>query len=533
MEKIKETLRLKFKNKMKHREIAQILKISPSLVSVYSQAYLKSNISWDIVTTLSEDALRSRIFPPRVKKDASGAPLSGPSIDFKTIYEELKRKGVTLQLLWEEYIEQHSGKKCLSYSHFCRRYKHWLKKQSPVMRHIHRAGEKMLVDYSGKKMPIIIDDRTGEVRYAEIFVAVLGCSGYTYVEATWTQKLRDWIESHVNAFTFFGGVTTLIIADNLKSASSKACRYDPEVNKTFMEFSKYYGSAVLLTRPVKPRDKAKVESHILIVQRWILAALRNEKFYNLNHLNYRIKELLKIFNEKPFKKLEGTRRSWYLQYDKPHLKPLPEKRYEYVEYKKVKVNIDYHVEVEHHFYSVPYKYIGFYLMAHNNLKTIALYLQGERVAVHPYSTRKGGFTTLSSHMPRHHKIVREWSPERFLNWSRRIGPQTEALIMAIQARCQHPEQSFRPSLGILNLEKSYSASRLEVACGLALKENLPRHKTVANILKNGLDCGGNCAPENKFKTKSIQHENIRGAEYYQEKLNQDVHSHHEEIENDR
>jgi transposase len=368
----------------------------------------------------------------------------------------------------------------------------------------------MFVDYAGPTVPIF-DALNGQVQQAQIFVAVLGASNYTYSEATLTQSLSDWIGSHIRAFEFFGGVPQLVVPDNLKSGVHRACRYEPALNRSYSDMLAHYHSAALPARPYKPRDKAKVEVGVQVVERWLLARLRHQTFFSLADLNLALSTLLDSLNDRPFKKLVGSRRSQFEELDKPALKPLPDGRYHLAEWKKVRVHIDYHIEVDGHYYSVPHKLIRRQVEVRLTATTVECFLKGERVAAHPRSHSKGGNTTLTEHMPKAHRAHLEWSRESFLNWATGIGPQTGEMVHHLLTHRPHPEMGFRSCLGLLSLAKGYGAQRLESACSIALALGSPNRSSVASILEKGLD---KLEPREEEEASLPSHRNIRGAAYY-------------------
>jgi transposase len=381
------------------------------------------------------------------------------------------------------------------------------------MRQVHKAGEKLFIDYCGPTVPVV-DGSTGEIHQAQVFVAVLGASNYTYAEATWSQNLPDWIASHQRAFRFFGGVSELLVPDNLRSAVTKACRYVPEPNETYQELARHYGTAILPARPYKPKDKAKAEVGVQVVERWILARLRHHTFFSLAELNQAIDELLADLNERPFQKLPGCRRSAFELLDQPTLKPLPAVPYEYAEWKQAKPGIDYHVEVEKHYYSVPHRWVGHVLNVRATATTVEVFHKGQRVASHPRA-HKGGFSTLSEHMPKAHRQHREWSPGRFLNWAKEIGPCTLEVVKRQLENRPHPEHGYRSCLGLLSHARRYSKPRLEAACERALQIHSPSYRSVTSILKQGLDQ----QPLPEDEDEEVQgelplHTNVRGSGYY-------------------
>jgi transposase len=504
MRKIKEVIRLKWETGLSNRAIAQSCSIGRATVADYLHRAAAAGLSWPL-PELNESELDRKLFPPLPTIPAEFRPL--PS--WPEIHQELQHKGVTLFLLWEEYRQ--NNPEGFQYSWFCQHYNQWAGKLDLVMRQTHRAGEKLFVDYAGQTVPVC-HSTTGEVREAEIFLAVLGASSYTYAEATWTQQLPDWISSHVRAFNFFGGVTEILVPDNLKSGVSKACRYDPDINPTYQDLASHYGCAVIPARTYTPRDKAKVEAGVLLVERWILARLRKVRFFSLNELNQAISELPLKLNIHPFKKLPGCRRSHFEALDQPALKPLPVQPYCYADWKKARVHIDYHFEVDGHYYSVPYQLVKQQLDIRFTQHTVEAFFKGRRVASHIRSYRKGSFTTLTGHMPKAHQQYLEWTPQRLIRWAAETGPLTSRLIEAILGARTHPQQGFRNCLGILRLGKAYGPDRLEKAARRALAIGGLSYRTVESILKNGLDQkslpAASLAPV-------IQHDNLRGPHYYQ------------------
>ncbi|HHI9922136.1 TPA: IS21 family transposase [Legionella pneumophila] len=511
MHKIREILRLHFDSQLSQHQIAASLKISSGVVNKYIGLAKAASLDWPLDSSLDDKALRAllKLYNEYTKQP----PFIEP--DYSSLHQELKQKGVTLLLLWQEYEEVYK-KKAYRYARFCAKYKEWLGRQKPSMRQTHRAGEKLFIDYCGPTLEVI-DPTTGEIRSAAIFVAVLGASNYTYVEATWDQKLPNWIGSHVRAFEFFGGVPALLIPDNLRSAVTKANRYEPQLNQTYTDLARHYETAIIPARPYKPKDKAKVENAVLVVERWILARLRHQTFVGLAELNAAIRALLLELNHRPFKKLPGTRASQFEALDKPALKPLPQKSYELAQFSKARVHVDYHIEVEGHYYSVPHSLIKQIIEVRLTLNTLECFHEGVRVASHIRSFIKGKHTTLAEHMPPAHRAYSEWSPGRFLNWALDIGPNTREVIQHVLQQAAHPEQGYRSCFGILSLAKRYGKDRLESASYRALAIGSPRRHSIASILKKGLDL----QPLKQSDTKTltvVKHENIRGAAHYQSKL---------------
>jgi transposase len=463
--------------------------------------------AFEEVAGLDDDELERRLYGPRITARAA-RPLPDPA----WVDTELRRSGVTLMLLHLEYLEQHADG--YRYTKFCDHYQSWKRRQGPTMRQVHRAGEKLFVDYAGKK-PCIVDRNTGEVVEVELFVAVLGASNYTFVEATLTQKSRDWIASHVRAFEFFGGVTSAVVPDQLKTGVSASCRYEPQTQRTYAEMLCHYGTAALPARPRKPRDKAKVEAGVLVAERWILARLRDQTFYSLSELNARIAELLRDLNARVMRHYRASRRELFERLDKPALKGLPADRFVFGEWKLCKLNIDYHFEYDAHYYSAPFQLQGEKLDVRATATTIEAYLRNTRVAAHPRSYQPGRHTTRPEHMPRAHRAHAEWSPTRLIRWATKIGPHTATLVAAILASRPHPEQGYRSCLGILRLAKRYGEERLEAACARAVAVQARSYKHVEGILKNGLD-RLEPLPSHAANTNGGHHENVRGPDYYKQ-----------------
>lgn len=504
MRKIKEVLRLAAMQRS-GREIAEAIGVARSTVGEYLRRAEQAGIGWPQVAELDDAALERALFPPPPAVSFASRPWP----DFARVHRELKKKGVTLFLLWEEYKAAHPDG--FQYSWFCQHYRAFASKVDVVMRQIHRAGEKTFVDYAGQTVEVV-DRTTGEVREAQIFVAVLGASSYTYAEATWTQGLSEWIGSHQRAFAAFGGVTELLIPDNLRSGVTRAHRYEPDINPTYAEMAAHYGITILPARVGKPRDKAKAEVGVQVVERWILARLRHRTFFSLEELNRAIAELLPLVNERPFKKLPGSRRTLYEQLDRPALAPLPAERYVFATWKKARVNIDYHIELERHYYSVPYQLVKLEVEARSTDRTVEIFHRGQRVASHRRSFKVGGYTTVAAHMPTAHREYAEWTPRRLIQWAEKTGPATANLVEHILSRRRHPQQGFRSCLGILRLGQHHGAERLEAACRRALHIGSASYKSIESILKHKLDQAP--LPEPAQPALPIDHDNVRGPKYY-------------------
>lgn len=504
MRTIKEVLRLRWSCGLSCKAIAKSCGIAKSTVIEYLKRANRAGLSWPVPDDLDDASLEQLLFPP---VGVSNAPRPLPV--WSDIHRELARKNVTLALLWDEYKVQYPDG--YQYSYFADLYRDYAKKLDLSMRQVHHAGEKLFIDYCGQTVPVI-DAETGEVHDCQVFVAVLGASNYAYAEATFTQSLPDWSGSHVRAFEFIGGVPEILVPDNLLTGITKPCRYEPGINRTYQELAVHYGAVVMPARVRKPKDKAKVEAGVQIVQRWILAALRNREFFSLAELNAAIRELLQRLNDRPFKKLPGSRRSRFLELDKPALKPLPAVPFTFAEWKiKKRPGIDYHVEVYDNYYSVPYQLRREYLDIRMTEATVEAFFRGKRVASHIRSYGKGKHSTLPEHMPKAHRDYAEWTPERVIRWAAETGTATAELVTAILAKHQHPQQGFRSCLGIISLAKQFGKERVEAACKRALLIGGASFKSVKSILETGLD--KKPLPE-QTPSRAIAHCNIRGSEYY-------------------
>ena len=507
MRKIKEVLRLKWDRTLSNRQIAKSCSISHSTVADYLLRARLANLSWPLDPKLDDTALENLLFPVS-QKGTDRTDRRMP--DMEHLYRELKKKSVTLLLLWYEYKQ--GNPHGYQYSQFCNLYRQWVQKLDVTLRQEHRAGEKAFVDYAGQTIPLV-DPGTGEIREAQLFVAALGASSYTFAQASLAQDLPSWINAHVHAFEFFHGVPEVIVPDNLKSGVTHPCRYEPDINPTYQDLADHYNTTVIPARSSKPRDKAKVESAVLVAERWILAALRNHTFFSLAELNRAIAEKLEKLNNRTFQKLDATRRQLFENIDKPALKPLPSRPYEYAEWKKARVSIDYHVEIDRHYYSVPYQLVKEQVDVRLTSSAVEVLFKNRRVASHKRSYRQGGFTTLREHMPKAHQKYLDWTPSRIIRWAGKNGPNTKKLIAAIMENRPHPEQGFRSCLGIIRLAKRYSPERLEKACIRALTINGHSYKSVQSILKNGLD-QQSCIFDQAEDIYPEKHANVRGRQYY-------------------
>jgi transposase len=505
MRKIREILRLALECRMPNREIARSLSVSHTTVGKYVSKVKKTPLTLEEVKGMDDITLK------RFLRAGELSPQKRvyPEPDWNHIHSELKRKSVTLQLLWQEYKSVYPDG--YQPTQFYEYYRRWKKNLNPSLYQAHKSGEKMFVDYAGQTVPIH-DRLTGNIRQAEVFVAVLGASNYTYADATWNQSLANWIGSHVRSFDYFGGVTKAVVPDNLKAGVSKACRYEPDINPTYHDMAVHYGTVIVPARAGRPKDKAKVETGVQIVERWVLAALRNRTFFSLGELNGAIRELLVLLNEKPFKKLEGSRKDWFERIEKSALIPLPETPYEFCEWKKARVNIDYHIEFNGHYYSVPYS-LGRekeFEIRYTD-RTVEIFYNTKRVASHLRDDSRGRHTTLGEHMPKSHREYLEWTPSRIINWAKTIGACAAETVEYILTSRGYPEQGYRSCLGILRLAKRYSPERLEAACKRAVTIRAYSYRSIESILKNGLDKRE--LPE-ATPQPAIAHENIRGGGYF-------------------
>ena len=510
MRKLREILRMRFDHQLSFRQISRSVRVSLGTVSNYIQAFESSSLSWPLPEDHSETQLVQALFPEAPLPNRKG--LVDP--DWPEIHLALKRKGVTKQLLWEEYCQSHTLN-AYSYAQFCHRYKQWLGCQKRSMRQHHKAGEKLFVDYAGPTVPII-NPQTGEIAHnAQIFVAVLGASSYTYAEATLSQKSEDWLGSHVRAFEFFGGVPEVVVPDNLKSGVTKACRYEPDLNPAYQHLAHHYQVAVIPARPYKPKDKAKAEVGVQLVERWILARLRHDTFFTLAELNSKIKILLTELNLRSFQKLPGTRRSVFEQLDEPALRPLPKHAFVYAEFGKARVSIDYHIGWKGHYYSVPHALVKKEVDVQVTEHCVNISHRGKTVACHARKFQPG-FTTQAAHMPERHRKHQAWTPQRLLDWSQSLSPDVYWMTHYLLTSREHPEQAYRACLGLLSLKREYGAERLNNACAHARQIKGYRLKHIRTILKSGKDKQA-VIPACQQTTLPLHehHENVRGATSFQ------------------
>ena len=507
MRKIKEVLRLHLGEGLSRRQVSAATGLPYTTIVDHLVRVRAAGLSWPLPEDLDDAALEARLFTRGELPVASARPLP----DWGELDRELRsKKNVTLALLHLEYKEQHPDG--YQYTQFCRHYHAWRRTLDLVMRQEHRAGEKCFVDWAGQTVPIV-DPGTGEIALeAQIFVATLGASSHTYAEAFPSQELEHWIAGHVHSFEAWGGVTRIVVPDNPRTGTTKAHHYEPILNATYAEMAAHYGIAIIPARPYKPRDKAKAEAGVQVVQRWILARLRHRRFFSLAELNAAITELLRALNARPFKKLPGSRQSRFDELDRPALRALPQTRYQFALWKSAKVAIDYHAQVDQHYYSVPHQHVGEHVDVRASSTTVEIFLRGRRIASHLRSSVRGGYSTTSEHMPQSHRRHLEWTPSRIVRWAEETGPQTASLVSAVMESRPHPEQGYRSCLGIMRLGRRFGDERLEAACARALAVQALSYRSVESILKHGLD--QQPLPAATALVLARDHEFVRGPDYY-------------------
>lgn len=501
MRKIRDVLRLKLEARLSHERIAASLGISKGVVAKYVGLASVAGLDWPTIQTLSDTALERRVVQGRLDR-----PSHYVLPDYGRVHQELRRKGMTLMLLWEEHVAAHPGQPTYRYSQFCERYRRYALRLKRSMRQIHRAGEKLFVDYAGPTVELVDGSR------AHIFVAALGASSYTFACATPRETMADWLQGCARALSFIGGVPQLIVPDNPRAMIANPNRYEPRANDTVEDFARHYGTSVLPARPRHPQDKAKVESAVQVVERWILMRLRHQRFVGVDDVNEAIEPLLARLNGKPFQKLPGSRASAFADLDAPALQALPLQPWEWAAFKSVRVHIDHHVEIEGHRYSVPQNLVGLLLEARITAHAVELLHRGQRVAAHQRSAHKGGFTTVVAHLPAAHRAHLEWTPERLVHWGQSIGVATGRLVTRLIEERRHPEHGYRACLGLLSLARRYGKERLEAASLIALELGTAKYVHVKAILVNERDKAlASTAPS----WTSPPHEHVRGPAYYQ------------------
>jgi len=506
MNHIKEILRLHFVLKLNQSEISRSVNVSRSTVQNYLCRATSKGITESTLDDFSEESLGLLLSTDLSTRGKKAEP------DYLYIQRELCKKAVTIALLWEEYIKVNPDGH--SYSGYCSYYHRWRRSQKLSMRCSHKSGEKLYVDFAGLTVPIY-DSSSGNILFrAQVFVSSLGASNYTYAEAVPDQSLKHWIGAHARAFSFYGGVTEIVVPDNLKSGVKKASFYDPVINPGYSDFAEHYNLAVIPARARKPKDKAKVEVGVQVVERWILAALRNRRFYSIAELNSAIRLLLERVNSKKMKSYGVSRKELFDSSEKEFLKPLPVSEYQFFNTKLCRVNIDYHIQVEHHYYSVPFRFIGKEVEVRIREHTVEIIESGKRIALHTLSKNKYKHTTEKSHMPPSHQAMREWSPSRLIAWGKTIGPETKKQVESLLMSKDHPEQSYRACLGLLSLSKKFDQERLEAACKRANHLGVASLRRVKSILDTEMDKLPLFESTNNKEIEKVLHSNIRGSSYY-------------------
>lgn len=506
MQKIRQVLRLRYEAQLSARQIARSLNVSKQAVADYLVRAEAAGLRWPLPAELDDAQLEAMLFPatppvPHVTRK--------PKPNWVEIHEALQHKGATLRGLHDEYLADHADG--LSYSQFCYLYSEFARTLKRYMRQPHVAGERAYVDYAGPTVPIV-DPKTGEIREAQIFVGVLGASNFIYAEAHHRQDLEHWIAAHTRMFAEFGGVPAIIVCDNLKAAVTKAHRHAPEIHATYRDLADHYRTAILPARPYKPKDKAKVENAVQVVERWILFRLRKRLFTSLGELNVAIRELLDDVNNRPFQKLAGSRREALERLDRPALQPLPPHPYQFARFRKVRVDLSYHVEIDKHLYSVPHTLCRKEVDARITADIVEVFHAGRRVASHPRSDVAGAKTTDPQHMDPTHRHFAQWDAERELDWARTIGPCTHAFLQVLLERAGHRDLGYRAAQSLKSLEREFGGERLEAACRRGMEIAATSTQSIRSILRTRLD--QQVLPEPAGTEIIITHTNLRGAEYY-------------------
>ena len=510
MRKLKDALRLKLEGDQSHQQIAAALGISKGVVTKYVGLAVAAGLDWPAIAAMDEATLERRLLPTPRPSDVYA------QADYGRIHQALHRKGMTLALLWEEYCAQvgdeydpNNPVKPWRYSQFCENYRQFAKRLKRSMRQIHRAGEKLFIDYAG---PTVALANSQQGQQAHIFVAAMGASGYCFALATPGQTARDWLHATARALSFLGGVPQLIVPDNPRALVKTANRYEPELNDSVLDFARHYGCSVLPARAYRPQDKAKVELGVQLVERWILARLRKHSFATVHEVNEAIAPLLEHLNQRAFQKLPGCRASVFAEIDAPALMALPQQPWEWAVFKTARVHIDSHIEFEGHRYSVPHALVGMALELRVTATAVEVVHRGQRVASHMRCAHQGGFTTVTEHLPDRHQAQAQWTPERLIHWGERIGVACAAVVRRMLERQRHPEHAYRACLGLLSLSKRYGDARLEAACVLACSLGTSKYSHIRDILVNRRDLlQASTAPE----WSSPAHAHVRGADYYQ------------------
>lgn len=508
MHKTKEILRLKHEAGLSNRQIAASLHLSHVCVANYLERAAQAGLTWPLPDSLDQSSLRHLLFASKAPPAEAARPL--PLMH--EVHAQLQRKGVTLLLIWEEHRREHPNG--YSYTQFCEYYKRFCSQLEPSLRQHHKAGERMFVDWAGPTLSLV-DPQTGQTREVFLFVAVLGASNYTYAEAFENMQLPAWIDGHIHAWEYFGGVTRLTVPDNPKTAVTRACRYEPELHRSYQDLAAHYGTVILPARPRKPQDKAKVEAAVQNAERRIIAVLRDQRFFNLAELNRAIRTALQALNARPFQKMDGSRSSLFAQLDQPALLPLPAHRYELATWHQAKANIDYHVQVDWHCYSVPYRLANQEVEVRLSARTVEIFHRDQRVALHPRSHQRGGFSTDAAHRPKSHQRHLEWSPERLIGWAQNdVGSHCADAVRHILETKPHPEQGYRSCLGLIRLKRQHGTERLEQACLRARLLDVRTYQSIKSILERRLE--SQPLPETDRAEPPVTHHNLRGADYYQQ-----------------
>jgi len=511
MHKIKAVLRLHLLGGVSsRRELARAAGCGKSAVAECLRRAESAGLTrWELIEALDEEALFARLYP---KSSALTAPAERPLPDWTRVREELARRDhqVTLMLLWTEYKAQHPDG--YQYSQFTELYRRFESKLSCVLRQQYRGGEKGFVDFCDGIA--FIDRTSGELVATQLFVGALGASSYTFAHATLSQELPVWLDCHVRMYEFWAGAPALTIPDNLRAAVTRADRYEAELNCSYRELAEHYNTCVMPARPYRPRDKAKVEAAVLVAQRWLLAALRHHSFYSVEEINTALAQLLIKLNDRVMRHVKQSRRQLYERLDRPALKPLPPQRYQYAQWKQVKVNIDYHISFEDHFYSVPYTLIHETLWCRATHTIVELLHKDKRIASHPRSFVKYGYSTLCEHRPASHRAHLQWTPSRLIEWGRSVGPHTARVVEHVLQTKPHPEQGYRSVLGILRLSSKFGAERLERACEQALAIGSPAYRTIKTMLQKCMESAALPEPHAESNTEQLGTANVRGRRYY-------------------
>ena len=511
MRRARDILRLRHEAGLSVRQIAGSLRISHGAVVKYLKLAQSAGIGWPLPEGIDEGELEDLLFSSQRSAGEAKRPLPSMEYIHKELCGKRRSKGVTLQLLWEEYRAEHPDG--YGYTQFCEYYKRFASTLEPALRQPYKAGEKLFVDWAGETIPVI-DATSGRVRQAHVFVATLGASNYTYTEAFQNTQLPSWIEAHIHTWEFMGGVARITTPDNEKTAVSRACRYEPALHRSYEALAEHYGTAIIPARAGEPQDKAKVEAGVQNVERRIMAVLRHESFFSVAEVNRAIGPLLVELNGRPFQKMAGSRRELFEELDSPALLPLPTSRYELGLWRHAKANIDYHVQVDWHFYSVPYQLTNQHVEVCLGTRTVEIFHRGKRVALHARSHQRGGYTTDPAHRPKAHQRHLDWSPGRLVRWStNEVGPHCGRLVQRLMEEKPHPEQGYRACMGIMRLGRHYGRERLEAACRRAVLLDACNYRSVKSILATGADRRPLPAKEEPPGPK-ILHENLRGRDYY-------------------